>query len=233
MLRRAHPRAPRLARAALRPDRSTMLRILRVGLPSTVELVIFQIGVVTFLRAVVGLGASAYAANVAINSIESIATLPAFGFSVAATALVGQALGAGEPDRAVRSTWETLRPCLAMAISMGVVAVLVPQVLMSLFVADPAVLRAGAFAMRLSILTMPTSAMGFVFNGALRGAGDTRFPVIVRAAGTWGVRVPLSAVFIPLLALPGGRLVMAMDFGTQAALAFWRFRGGRWRRARV
>ncbi len=233
MLSRSHHRSPRLSRAALRPDRGAMLRVLRIGLPSTVELVIFQIGVVTFLRSVVNLGASAYAANVAINSIESIATLPALGFSVAATALVGQALGSGEPDLAARSTWATLRPCLAVVITMGIVAVLVPQVLLGLFVADPSVQRAGALAMRLSILTMPASAMGFVFNGALRGAGDTRFPVIVRAAGTWGVRLPMSAILIPLLALPGGRLVMAMDFGTQAALAYWRFRSGRWRRARV
>jgi multidrug resistance protein, MATE family len=232
-LRRAHSSAPRLTRAGLHPHRETMLRILRVGLPSTVELVIFQIGVVTFVRVIVGLGPTVYAANVAINAVESIGILPAFGFSVAATALVGQALGAGEPDLAVRSTWATLRPCLVVVAGLGVVALCVPQALLAFFVADPSVLRAGDIAMRLSCLTLPASAVAFVFNGALRGAGDTRFPVVVRAAGTWGMRLPLAALLVPVLALPGGRLVMAMDFSTQAVLAYMRFRSGRWRRARV
>lgn len=232
-LSRLHPQAPRLTWAGLRPHRETMLRILRVGLPSTVELTILQVGVVTFLRVVVGLGATAYAANVAINTIESMGTLPAFGFSIAATTLVGQALGAGDPELAVRSTWATLRPCLAAIMGIGLIALLVPQTLLAFFIADPSVLRVGSLAMRFSLLTLPASATAFIFNGALRGAGDTKFPVIVRAAGTWGIRLPMAAVLIPLLALPGARLVMAMDFGTQAALAYWRFRSGRWRRAHV
>jgi putative MATE family efflux protein len=233
LLRRAHPTAPRLTRAGLWPHRETMLRILHIGLPSTVELAILQIGVVTFIRMIVGLGPTMYAANVAINSIESIGTLPALGFGVAATALVGQALGAGKPELAVRSTWATLRPCVVLVAALGVLALLTPRTLLGFFVADPTVLRAGSMAMRLSCLTLPASAVAFVFNGALRGAGDTKFPVVVRAAGTWGMRLPLAAVLVPLLSLPGGRLVMAVDFSTQAALAYWRFHSGRWSRARV
>jgi Na+-driven multidrug efflux pump len=206
---------------------------LRVGLPSTVELVIFQLGVVTFLRVVVGLGPAAYAANVAINTVESIGTLPAFGFAVAATALVGQALGAGDSALAERTIWATLRPCLAVIVGFGLVALVIPQVLLGFIVADPHVLAAGSVAMRLSCLTLPASAAAFVFNGALRGAGDTKFPVVVRAAGTWGMRLPLAMLLIPLLALPGGRLVMALDYTTQAALGYWRFSSGRWLRARV
>src|SRR5260221_525885 len=230
-----HTRAdrPRLQWANIVPHRETMRRILHVGLPSTVELVIFQLGVVSFLRVVVGLGPTVYAANVAINTIESIGTLPALGFSVAATALVGQALGAGDPELAARSTWATLRPCLMIIITLGLVALLLPQYLLGFVVADPHVLHAGSVAMRISCLTLPASATAFVFNGALRGAGDTKFPVVVRAAGTWGMRLPLAMFLVPALALPGGRLVMAIDFMTQAALGYWRFSSGRWLRARV
>ena len=233
LLRQPHPRSPRLAFRAVRPERAMMWRVLRIGLPSAFEMVIFQIGVVTFMRQVVGLGSSAYAANVAINAVESIATLPAFGFAVAATALVGQALGAGDAGLASRSAWETLRPCLAVVVPLGLLALVAPQLLLGTFVADPAVMGVGSLAMRLSILTMPASAIAMIFNGALRGAGDTKFPVIVRAAGTWGVRLPLAMLLIPLLALPGGRVVMALDFSTQATLACWRFQSGKWRRARV
>lgn len=233
LLSRTHRRAPKLTLAALRLDRDVVARILRVGLPSAGELVVFQLGIVTFNRVVVGLGPTVYAANTTINTVESMGTLPGFGFGVATTTLVGQALGAVDTDTAVRATRLALRPCVAVMGAIGLLALLLPHLLIGLFVNDPSVVAAGDVAMRLSVVTLPASAAVFVFNGALRGAGDTRFPVLVRAAGTWGVRVPIALCIIPMLALPGARLAMALDFCTQAGLAYWRFRGGRWRRASV
>lgn len=233
LLARTHPRAPKLTLPALRPDREVAVRILRVGLPSAGELVVFQLGIVTFNRVVVGLGATIYAANITINTVESMGTLPGFGFAVATTTLVGQALGAVDAETAVRATRLALWPCVAVMGAIGLLALLVPQVMVGLFVNDPGVVAAGTTAMRLSVITLPASAAVFVFNGALRGAGDTRFPVLVRATGTWGVRLPVALCIIPLLALPGARIAMALDFCTQAGLAYWRFRGGRWRRASV
>ncbi|HEX8995728.1 MAG TPA: MATE family efflux transporter [Ktedonobacterales bacterium] len=233
LLTRRHPLAPRLTRANLRFEPKVAGRVLRVGLPSAAELIIFQMGVLTFNRQVVGLGATPYAANITINTVESIGTLPAFGFSVAATSLVGQALGANSPKLAARATLAAFWPCLALMAGLGMLALTLPQFLLSLFVADPTVLHAGAVAMRFSLLILPASGAAFIFNGALRGAGDTKFPVIVRAAGSWGLRVPLAALLIPALGLPGGRIAMALDFCTQAGLSYWRFRSGKWRKTRV
>ena len=233
LLSRSHPRAPRLHRKYLRPDIRLIKRILNIGLPSAAELVVFQIGIVSFLRIVVPLGADTYAANTSINTIESIGSLPGFGFAVAATALVGQALGARDPELAVRVVWAALRPCLAIMGTLGLIALVVPHLLLGTFIADANVIRAGDTAMRLSILTMPPSALAFVFIGALRGAGDTKFPVIVRATGTWGIRVPLALFLIPMLALPGARIAMACDFWTQAGITYLRFRSGKWRKLSV
>lgn len=233
LLWRSHPRAPKLAWPSLRPHRDTAVRILRVGLPSAAEIGVFQFGIVAFGRVIVGLGATAYAANTTINTVESLGTLPGFGFAVATTALVGQALGASDPDLAARVVWAAIRPCVAVMGTIGLIALVLPHVMLGLFVADSSVLSAGDVAMRLSCLTLPASAVAFIFNGALRGSGDTKFPVIVRATGTWGLRVPLAMVLIPFLALPGARIAMVLDFCTQAGLSYWRFRSGRWRRARV
>lgn len=233
LLWRAHPRAPRLDRQSLHPDMETAKRILRIGLPSAAEIGVFQIGIVTFGRVVVGLGATAYAANTTINTVENMGSLPGFGFAVATTALVGQALGALDPELAIRSVWAALRPCVIVMGTMGVLALLLPQLLLGIFVADHAVVSAGSMAIRISCLTLPFSAIAFIFNGALRGSGDTKFPVVVRAAGTWGIRLPVALLLIPLLALPGARLAMALDYSIQGGLSYWRFRSGRWRRARV
>jgi len=233
LLTRRHPRAPHLSLPDLRPNLHLMGRILRVGLPSSAELVVFQMGIVSFLRLVVPLGATAYAANTAINSVESMGTLPGFGFSIATTALVGQALGAADPKLAVRVVWTALRPCVLVMGSIGLLGFLLPHVILGLFVADPQVLAAGDIAMRLAIFTLPLSATAFVFIGALRGAGDTKFPVLVRASGTWGIRVPVALLLIANIGLPGARVAMAMDFATQAGVSYLRFRSGRWRRAKV
>lgn len=233
LLWRTHPKSPRLDRQALRPHVETAKRILRIGLPSAAEIMVFQIGIVTFGRVVVGLGATAYAANTTINTVENMGSLPGFGFAVATTALVGQALGALDPELAARSVWAALRPCVMVMGTMGLLALLLPHLLLGIFVADQHVLSAGSLAIRVSCLTLPTSAIAFIFNGALRGSGDTKFPVVVRAAGTWGIRLPVALLLIPALALPGARLAMALDFSIQGSLSYWRFRSGHWRRARV
>ncbi len=232
-LRRQHPVSPKLTRRALQPDRRIMWRVLRVGLPSAAELFVLQFGVVTFSRMVVGLGSATYAANQTINTIESIGNLPGLGFAIAATTLVGQALGAKDPELARRSAWAALQPCFVFMFGMGLCALLLPQLLLSLFVADSSVVQAGVPALRFSLLTLPALAISFICNGALRGAGDTKFPVLVRAAGTWGVRVPIALLLIPWLGLIGARLAMAADFWVQASLACWRFRSDRWRKAHV
>jgi putative MATE family efflux protein len=237
LLSRRHPVAPRLhprlALALLRPKQELIVRVLRVGLPSAAEIVVLQVGVLIFGRMVIGLGATSYAAYTTINTVENLGSLPGFGFAVAATALVGQSLGAGEPQLAVRVVWATLRPCFVVMATMGALALLMPHVLLGMFVADPGVIHTGEVAMRISFFTLTALSLSYVFNGALRGAGDTRFPVVVRACGTCGLRVPIALVLIPLFALPGARLAMAFDFWVQAGLAYWRFRSGRWSRAKV
>ncbi|HEY7127484.1 MAG TPA: MATE family efflux transporter [Ktedonobacterales bacterium] len=232
-LTRQHPVSPRITRAAMRPDRIVMWRILRIGLPSAAELFVLQFGVVAFSRFVVDLGAAVYAANTTINNLESIGTLPGLGFAVAATTLVGQALGAENPELARRSAWAALRPCFVFMLCMGLCAAFLPQLLLNLFVADAGVVQAGTWALRFSLLTLPALSVSFICNGSLRGAGDTKFPVVVRAAGTWGVRLPLALLLIPIFGLIGARLAMAGDFWMQAGLASWRFRSGDWRKAKV
>jgi multidrug resistance protein, MATE family len=232
-LSRRHPFRPKLTLGAFKPDLAVMGRVLRIGVPAAAELFVLQIGVLAFSRLVVGLGAVTYAANLTINTIESIGNLPGLGFAVAATTLVGQGLGAEDPALATRSAWAALRPCFIFMLSMGICCLLLPQVLLGFFIADTSVVRAGSLALRLSVLTLPAMAISFTFNGSLRGAGDTKFPVVVRAAGTWGLRMPIAVLLIPWLGLPGARLAMAADYWIQAALSCWRFRSGRWRKARV
>jgi MATE family multidrug resistance protein len=160
-------------------------------------------------------------------SALSFSFLPGVGFSIAATALVGQSIGAGRPrDGAsvarVATTWAVL-----WMSGIGVLLLVFATPIMRLFTADPAVVRIGAAALRVVALTQPTWAIGLVQSGALRGTGDTRFPLIMSAMGIW------SAVLLAWLALRllGGGLpaVWATFLVTSPVTAFLTWRRLRYR----
>jgi Na+-driven multidrug efflux pump len=88
--------------------------------------------------------------------------------------------------------------------------------------------------MRIAGVLQPFLAINFIMSGGLRGAGDTRWPLYTKIVSTWGVRLPLVMVFLPLgLGLTGIWIAMCTDFAVQALLAFWQFRRGRWKTLRV
>jgi Na+-driven multidrug efflux pump len=165
-----------------------------VGLPSAAELLVLQVGVIYFGRFVVALGATPYAAYATINTVESIGTLPGFGFAVATTALVGQALGASDPKLAERTVYAALLPCLMVMCAIGALALLFPHFIFGLFVADHAVAAAGELAMRGSILTLSVSGVAFIFSGALRRAGHSSRSSC--APPGYGLRIPLATLLI-------------------------------------
>ncbi|MBK9711654.1 MAG: MATE family efflux transporter [Kouleothrix sp.] len=218
----------------LRPDWEMLRRIVRIGAPSGGEQLVFQGALLIFVRFVTGLGTAAYAAHNVVLNIESLSFLPGMGYAIAASTLVGQALGAGRPDEAEASSYESLRQGGLMMTLLGLIMVLFPHQLIGLFVADPLVADVGAPAMRIAGLFQPLLALNFIMSGGLRGAGDTRWPLYTKLVSTWGVRLPLVVGLLGLgLGLTGIWIAMASDFLVQAALALWRFRQGRWKAMRL
>jgi putative MATE family efflux protein len=218
----------------IRPDWEMLRRIVRIGAPSGGEQLVFQGALLIFVRFVTSLGTASYAAHNVVINIESLSFLPGMGYAIAASTLVGHGLGAGCPDRAEASAYEALRQGALMMTALGAVMVAFPHQLIGLFVADPLVADVGAPAMRIAGLVQPLLAANFIMSGGLRGAGDTRWPLYTKLISTWGMRLPLVMALLSLgLGLTGIWIAMAVDFAVQAALAWWRFRQGRWQTVRV
>ena len=218
----------------LRPEWDTLRRVVRIGAPSGAEQLVFQGALLIFVRFVTSLGTAAYAAHNVVLNIESLSFLPGMGYAIAASTLVGHQLGANNPDEAAASAYEALRQGCVMMVVLGAVMILIPHQLIALLVADPEVADAGAGAMRIAGVLQPFLAVNFIMSGGLRGAGDTRWPLYTKLVSTWGVRLPLVLLFLPLgLGLTGIWIAMCADFAVQAVLAFWQFRRGRWRTLRV
>lgn len=216
-----------------RPEWGMLWRIMRIGVPTALEMFVFQGALVIFARFITSLGTVAYAAHNTVITVESISFLPGFGFAIAATALVGQSLGAGDARLARRSGHEAFVQCAVFMTVMGFLFVLIPEVFLRLLVSDRQVITAGALPLRMVGVIQPLLAANFVYAGALRGAGDTRWPLLIKLIAPWLIRLPLALVLIPHFGLNGAWLAMSVDLAAQGLLAYWRFRGDRWERIRV
>src|SRR5690606_27732261 len=150
--------------------------ILKIGLPSAGEQFVFQGAAVIMTGMIASIGTAAYAAHSVTINIESVSFLPGIGFAIAATALVGQSLGANDPDLGERATFEALLQCAILMSVLGVIMMLVPEPLIALIAPDPAVIAYATNTLRLAGFAQPFLAMSYVFIGALRGAGDATWP---------------------------------------------------------
>jgi Na+-driven multidrug efflux pump len=164
-----------------------------------------------------------------------VAFMPGFAFSVAATTLVGQELGRKAPRRAEACVHTASWLTLAVMCSVGAAAFLLAGPLLRTFTSDPQVVAQGLYAVRGCALIELPLAWYFVFTGALRGAGDTRFVLLAQVLSIWLVRLPL-AFWLGLtlgLGLSGVWAAMILDMATRASLLALRFRNGKWKRLGV
>lgn len=210
-------------------------KIAQIGLPSAGEQFIFQGAVVIMSGLIAQIGTAAYAAHSVTINIESVSFLPGVGFAVAATALVGQSLGAKDPDLAYRATFEALLQGGIVMSLLGVIMALFPEPLIAIIAPDPDVIHHATNTLRLAGLAQPFLAMSYVFIGALRGAGDATWPLWMRVVTTWMVRVPLMYLFLAITdwGLTAIWTAMVIDFIVQAFLSWQRFQQGKWRRIKL
>jgi len=212
--------------------RARLKRLLDIGLPAAIEQVVFQLGFFAFLMLIGNFyGTEAFAAyNIGINMLMVCMTV-GFGFSIAGSTLVGQHLGANDHAGAERSGWMSA----AMAVvSMGLLGALViyfARELATFFLGDePLTIDYTVQITYILGAMMPLLAIDFAIGGSLRGAGDTRYPLMVTFVGLIGMRCGLAAVFT-YLGLPVVWVYGAIigDYVLKAILLVLRFRSGRWK----
>jgi putative MATE family efflux protein len=214
---------------------TTVRRIFEISWPSAAESAVFSFGILALSFLVFRLGTEQVAAHQIVGQIETFSFFPCIGFSIAASALVGQALGMRDPKRAMSAGWAATGMALVWATTAGLLFVVVPSFLLGLFTNADAVVVAGAGALAVVGLGQPAQAAIFALGGSLRGAGDTRYPLIVSLVNWFVVRLPLSYVLaFPLgLGLTGIWAGVAADYFVRAVLLAVRFRSGAWARVRV
>ena len=229
-------RAPaRLDLRNLRLDFPMMGRILRIALPAALQRGTPNLAMSLLMRLTSSYGPSTLAAWVIAKRITEFAILPGMGLARALPAMVGQNLGAGKPERAVRSVSLVVRSAALVAgCILGLLALFAPQVL-SLFSTDPETISIGANLIRILGLGYVAFVLSTALESAQTGAGDTVSPMLINIISLWGVQVPAAVLFSRSVGLgaDGIWIALAMGWILQATLMGLRVRQGRWKLKRV
>ncbi len=176
-------------------------RMFKIGFPTGLEELFRNASTIASSLILVHLGTQAFASHQIAIAVESLSFMPGFGMAIAATAVVGQALGARKPEVARRAAIMSFQFAVVI---MGLAALafyLAPGFLAGLFTHDKSLVATAGILIQIAALEQIPIAAEMVFAGALRGTGDTRTPMLVAFIGTWFFRIPLLWVMVKILHL--------------------------------
>ena len=197
---------------------SELQTAVKIAIPVGIEQGIMGIGYVMVTKIVSPLGNIALAANSFSITAEGLCYMPGYGIASAATAIIGQTLGAGRKKLANRLGW--LATALGMLVMTGtgiLMYVFAPQ-LLGLMTKDPEIAALGVKVLRIEAFAEPMFAASIVGTGVFRGAGDTLGPSIINFISMWAVRLTLASILAPRIGLPGVWTAMCIDITVRGAL---------------
>ena len=214
--------------------RDRFRRLLHIGFPAGLEMVVFQLGYFGFLM-LIGhyYGTAAFAAYGVGQSMLMVCFVVGFGFSIASATLCGQHLGAGDVAGAARSGWRSATGAVLCVGAIGLLVAAFAPELAAFFLGEAGETARLTTVMAYMMAAMtPLLAIEFALGGALRGAGDTRFPLLATVVGLIAVRCGLAALFTMLgWSVEWIYGAMIGEFLVKSAMLVARFRSGRWRLA--
>ena len=221
----------RLRREHFRLDPAVMRTLIALSGSGMLQTFISMASWIGLVRILSSFGSVALAGYTIGVRIILFALLPSWGLSNAAATMVGQALGAGKPDRAEAAVWTAGRYNMVFLGVVGVGFVLLARPLVALFTADPGVGPVAVDCLRIVSCGILFYAFGMVITQSFNGAGDTRTPTLINLVCFWLWEIPL-AYGLAILAGWGPRgvfVAITVAFSTLALVSAALFRRGRWK----
>lgn len=215
---------------SFKPDLPLIKRVVTLSIPAMLERICMSASGIVVTKSIATLGTASVAANAVYSTAESLSFMPAFAFATAATTLVGQALGARKPDLAKRYTWHTVYIGVFVMLLAGAGLFFFATPLVRFINADPEVVAIAERCLRIVAFVQPVQVIAWVLAGALRGAGDTKWPFYITAAGNWLIRALGAVLCIRVfhLGLPEAVACMCFDQAARSVCMYLRFRTGKW-----
>ncbi len=221
-----------MERKAYAVSKDTLLTLKKIGIPVLLERWTLNFGQVVLTSILASLGTVALSAHYLTAQIEGVLYMPAFGMSYTATALIGQALGAGRKELAISYMkyicfWSVvLIELFCIPVAFG------SRYIMQLFSSDLDVVMLGTKTLLVAALTEIFYSFFVISSGIFRGAGDVSFSFLVSLIGMWGMRIVMvwTAVLVFHVGIVTVWIIMGTDCMVRTALCVVRLRSGKWLR---
>ncbi len=214
-------------------------RILKIGWPAMIQNILWTTAYAGFMKILeflpYGQAIPAQAALRVGVGIESAAFMPGVAYSVAATPLVGQNLGAGQPERAANTAWVATAQAVAIMSFVAALFITIPYTLARIFTPDMAVVPLVVTYLQINAIAEPFLAINMVLRGALQGAGETRVPMWIMLFTQWILRLPLTWLLSITMGygVVGAWISMASTQVLSGILIAIAFKWGRWREIEI
>ena len=211
-----------------------MVQLVKLSLGAIGQYIIATSSWIVLVWVVTSLGEEVVAGYTIAIRILLFALLPAWGLSNAAATLVGQNLGAKQPDRAERSAWVV---GIANMIFLGLVSIIfiaIPDAFIGFFInpdIEPVVMQSGVTCLRVVSFGFFVYALGQVMVNAINGAGDTATPIWINFIAFWLMEIPLAFLFAKVMDLHIRGVCYAILIADTALtlIALAVFRRGKWK----
>jgi putative MATE family efflux protein len=212
-----------------------IVRLIKVSAGGTGQFLIGSASWIFLMRIMSEFGSAAQAGYVIAIRIIVFAILPAWGMANAAATLVGQNLGAGQPDRAEKSVWRAAFLNMVFMAMITVLSFTLATPMLSFFTDDQQTLKNGIECLQIVSLGYILYAYGMVVNQSFNGAGDTRTPIIISFFGFWIFQIPLAYLLANWFKVGsiGVYSAIAIAESLMAVAGIYIFRQGKWKAVKI
>ncbi len=225
----------RLTMRNFRFDLKVTWRIIKIGIPAAVMMSERSLGRLLLVWFMAPFGTQAVAAHSIVQRVMMFVTMISMGFGRSAGVLVGQNLGAHQPERAERSVWWAAGFAECVMILCALVMLVWPEYLMRIFSPEPGLVALGAVFLRIVAVSILVISFDQVVMHSLAGAGDTLPPMVITLLSEWVVLMPLAFLLprVTDLGVYGVRWAMVISIFSGVIAYLIYFRLGRWKHKRV
>jgi putative MATE family efflux protein len=216
-------------------DWNIIWRMVKIGIPASINGLHMNIGNVVFMWFISPFGTLAVASHHLIARIDMIIVMPAMGLGTAAGILAAQNLGAGQPQRAEKTAWVAMGWFAAFGLVFCLAAFIWAEDIVRVFNNEPAMVAMAVDFLRIQIAGYVFMGLGAVMMNVLNSVGDTLRAMIIDMANLWGVRIVLAYLLprVTNLGVYGVRWAIVADAVTSVIIFFIYFKTGRWKRKKV
>jgi putative MATE family efflux protein len=223
----------RIAIKGLHFDREIFRQSINIGLPTGIQQTLVAMGALALMGIVNKFGTNVIAGFSVASRLDALAMIPAMSFSQALSTFVGQNIGAKKPERIRAGLIATVKMSGIVTIVTTVFIVFLGHFLMSLFTNDVEVIKLGDQYLTIVSSFYIMFTLMFIYNGVMRGAGDTLIPMFISLLSLWIIRIPMAWFLSGKIGASGIWWAIPAGWMIGLILSFSYYKSGRWKKKTV